>query len=281
MPRVAQNESTVEKADRAAKKAGPFVNATARVGYVAKGVVYATVGVLAFRVATGTGGETTGTSGAVNSIGSRPGGGVLLAILAAGLVAYAFWKLVQGVMDPEDKGSGLWGVVRRAAYGGSALIHASLAFTALEELLGRENQSGTFDQWTAQAMSQPFGRWLVMLAGLGVVVVGLYQLYAGLKAKFRDHLRLEDMGDTQERVTLWAGRIGTTARAVVILIAGSFVLLAAYQADPNEARGIGGALNTLVRQPYGPYLLGAVAAGLVAYGVFMFLIARYRSVEPT
>lgn len=275
------DESNKEKADRAAKKASPVVQAVARVGYVAKGVVYATVGVLAFRVATGNGGETTGTSGAVNSIGSQPFGGVMLMVLALGLVAYALWKLVQGVMDPERKGKDFGGIIRRVAYGGSALIHASLAFTALEELFGREDQSGTFDQWTAQAMGQPFGRWLVMLAGLGVVGVGLYQLYAGLKGEFRDHLRMEDMGGARETLTLWAGRVGTSARAVVIIVAGSFVLLAAYQADPEEARGIGGALNTLVQQPFGPYLLGVVAAGLVAYGLFMLLIARYRNVNPT
>ncbi len=252
----------------------------ARAGYVAKGTVYATVGVLAGRAALGAGGKPVGTGGAIGSIGSQPFGKGLLFLLALGLLGYAFWKVVQGVMDPDDKGSDVGGIARRAGYVGSALIHAGFAFSAFEELFGVEGHSTSIDQWTARLMSQPFGRWLVALAGLGVIGVGLYQLYAGLGATYRGDLRTHRMSEAG-RWAMLSGRIGTAARAVVILVAGFFVLLAAYRADPHETRGLGGTLETLVRQPLGPYILGVVALGLLIYGAFMLLVARHRRIEAT
>ena len=281
---MASKGSSAERAkghaDRAARKVSPVLDPVARTGYVAKGVVYATVGLLAGQAALGVGGKTVGTGGALESVGSQPFGKVLIFLLALGLSGYALWKLVQGVMDPDGKGSGLGGIVRRAGYVGSALIHAGLAFSALEELFGTEGQSTTIDQWTARVMSQPYGRWLVVLLGLGVIGVGLYQLYAGLGARYRDDLKTYQMSDAG-RWAMFSGRVGTAARAVVILVAGSFVLWAAYQADASQTRGLGGTLETLVQRPFGSYILGVVAAGLLVYAVFMLVVARYRNIEAT
>ena len=282
---MAQSEPTKDarqRADDAARKASPWVDGIARMGYMAKGTVYAAVGVLAAQVALGTGGKTTGTGGAVKSLGSQPFGKVMLFLLALGLVGYALWKLVQGIMDPDDKGSDIGGIVKRVAYGGSALIHLGIAFGALEELFGTEGQSTTLDQWTAYAMSYqpPLGQILVGLVGAGVLVVGFYQLFAGVTGRFRREIETYHMGEA----AWWAlltGRVGTTARAIVILLAGSFVVRAAWQADPKETRGLGGALGTIVRQPFGPYLLGIVAVGFVIYGIFMFMVVRYRDIEAS
>lgn len=273
-------EDARQQADAAARKASPWVDVIARIGYVAKGTVYAAVGILAGRVALGLGGKTTGTGGAVESIGSQPFGRILLILLAIGLVGYALWKLVQGIMDPDDKGTDIGGIIKRVAYGGSAMIHLGIAFGALEELFGVEGQSTTLDQWTAYAMSyQPsLGQILVGLVGLGVLVVGFYQLFAGVTGRFRREIETYYMGDA----AWWAlltGRVGTAARAVVILLAGSFLVLASWHAAPKETRGLGGTLETILRQPFGPYLLGIVATGFVIYGVFMLMVARYRNVE--
>ena len=281
---MASKGSSAERAkghaDRAARKARPVLDPVARAGYVAKGVVYATVGLLAGQAALGVGGKTVGTGGALESVGSQPFGKGLIFLLALGLSGYALWKFVQGIMDPDDRGTGVGGIVRRVGYVGSALIHSGLAFSALEELFGTEGQSTTIDQWTARVMSQPFGRWLVMLVGLGVIGVGLYQLYAGLGARYRDDLKTYQMSDAG-RWAMFSGRVGTAARAVVILVAGSFVLWAAYQADASQTRGLGGTLETLVQRPFGSYILGGVAAGLLAYAVFMLVVARYRRIEAT
>lgn len=260
----------------------PWIDGLARAGYVAKGVVYAVIGILAIREATNTGGKTSGTSGAFQSLGTNPFGIVLLILLAAGLLGYALWKLVQGVMDPEDKGNDFMGIVRRAAYVGSALIYGGLSLTAAQEVIGSEGKKDAKDDLTAQVLGYhpPLGQILVALVGLVVIGVGLYQLHAAIKAKFMDDLKLDEMREVEEHWTRGFGSLGTTARAVAILIAGGFVVLAAYQSDPSEARGLGGALHTLSQQPYGPYLLGVVAIGLITYGLFMFMIARYRRVDP-
>ena len=277
---IDSSRDTGEQVEEAARKARPWMDRIARIGYVAKGTVYATVGILAGQVALGIGGRTTGPGGAVESIGSQPFGRALLVLLAAGLLCYALWKLVQGIMDPDDKGSGVSGIVRRVGYGGSAMIHGGLAFSALEELFGPEGQSTSLDAWTAQLMSQPFGRWLVALVGLVVLGIGVYQLYASVTARYRKDLKTYQM-DAAGRWTMLTGRVGTTARAVVILVAGSFVLLAGYQADPSETRGLGDTLQTIIHQPFGPYSLGIIAVGLVLYGIFMLVVARYRHIETT
>jgi hypothetical protein len=206
--------------------------------------------------------------------------GVLLLVLAAGLVGYAMWKLVQGITDPDDKGSSAHGLLRRSGYVGSGLIHGGLAFTAAQSIFGAEDTSEDAVALSVMAYQPPLGQILVGLVGLVVIGVGLYQLYAAYGAKFRDELRLNRMGNTKDRWVTLAGCVGTTARALAIGVAGAFVVLAAYQSDPNEVRGLGEALETIQRQPLGSYMLGIVAAGLLVYGAFMLLVARYRRIEP-
>ena len=267
-------------AKRAARHAGPWVDRIARTGYRAKGVIYATIGLLAMREALGVGGATTGVSGAMRSMGPHPLDSVLLLVLATGLVGYAMWKLVQGITDPDDKGSDAHGILRRVGYVGSGVIHGGLAFTAAQSIFGAEDTSEDAMALAAMAYQPPLGRILVGLVGLIVICVSLYQLYAAYGASFREDLKLNRMSNAEERWVTFAGRVGTTARAIAIGVAGAFVVLAAYQTDPSEVRGLGQALETIQNQPSGSYMLGIVAAGLIVYGVFMLLVARYRSIEP-
>ncbi len=274
-------EDHAERAARhAGRHAGPWVERLARLGYVAKGVVYAAIGFLALREALGAGGRATDPSGVIKSIGTQPFGGVMLALLAAGLACYALWKVVQGVMDPDGRGSDAHGVVRRVAYVGSGAIHGVLAYTAAQSILGAEDSSEDAAAASAMAFQPTLGPILVGLVGTVVIGVGLYQLYAAYEAKFRDDLRLDQMDDAEECWVIRAGRVGTAARALAIGVAGAFLLLAAYQSDPSEARGLGAALEAVQHQPLGSYMLGAIAFGLLVYAAFMFAIARYRRIDP-
>ncbi len=200
----------------------------------------------------------------------------MLALLAFGLVGYALWKLVQGIMDPDQKGSDPHGILRRVGYVGSGVIHGGLAFTAAQSVFGAEDSSEDAMAASAMAFQPPLGPLLVGLVGLVVIGVGLYQLYAAYGAKFRDDLKLNLMSDAEERWVVLAGRVGTAARALAIGVAGAFLILAAYQSDPSETRGLGEALETLQHQPLGSYMLGTIAVGLLLYGAFMFAVARYR-----
>jgi hypothetical protein len=269
-----------EHAKEVARRAGPWVGRVARVGYVAKGVVYATIGVLAMREVLGEGGSATGPVGAMRSIGPNPLDSVLLLVLAAGLVGYAMWKLVQGITDPDDKGSDPHGILRRVGYVGSGVIHGGLAFTAAQSIFGAEDTSEDAVALSVMAYQPPLGQCLVGLVGLGVIGVGLYQLYAAYGVKFRDELRLNQMSEAEECWVAFAGSVGTTARALAIGVAGAFVVLAAYDYDPTEVRGLGEALEAIQRQPLGSLMLGTIAVGLLIYGAFMLLIAYYRRIEP-
>lgn len=279
--RDAPIEEIKDQADDAARQARPWIVGLARAGYVAKGVVYATIGALAMMEAVGVGGKTASPDGAIKSIGEQPLGQFLLVVLAAGLLGYALWKVVQGVMDPDDKGSDAGGIIRRVAYVGSGVIHGVLAYTAAQSVFGAEDSSEDAMTASAMAYQPPVGQILVALVGLVVIGVGLYQLHAAYKAKFLGDLKLNEMSDNEERWVTFAGRAGTAARALAICIAGAFVLFAAYQSDPKKTRGLGGALEAVQQQTLGSYMLTAVAVGFLLYGAFMFAIARYRRIEAT
>ena len=282
---MAQKDSSSEKvkqhAKRAARKVSPWVGWVARTGYVSKGVVYLTIGVLAVQEALGAGGEAAGPGGAMHSIESQPFGRIMLALLAFGLVGYALWKLMQGIMDPDDKGSDTHSILRRIGYVGSGVLHGGLAFAAAQSITGAEDTSEDVMKASVMVYQPPFGQLVVGLVGLIAIGIGLYQLYAAYEAKFRGELKLGEMSDAEKNLVTIAGRVGTTARALAVGVSGVFLVLAAYQFDPSETRGLGGALEGLLSQPLGSYMLGTVAAGLLVYGAFMVLVARYRRIEPT
>ncbi|MDQ1613224.1 MAG: hypothetical protein QOG00_3155 [Pyrinomonadaceae bacterium] len=271
-----------EAADEVAEKVGkhPWVERLARFGYAAKGVVYIVVGALATLAALGMGGETTGTKGAMRSIVRQPFGRVMLGVVAFGLLGYVIWRLVQAITDADDKGTDAKGIALRLGYTGSGLVYAGLAYSAARILFGAsdDGQPSAAESWTARVMEFPFGNWLVVLGGLAVIGYGLYQCYKGYTAKFRKRLKTSEMS---ERGILWAtrsGRFGFIARGIVFLIVGAFLIVAAWHYDSSQAKGLDGALQVLIQQSYGKWLLLGVALGLVAYGFYMLIEARYRRI---
>ncbi len=217
----------------------------------------------------------------MRSVLLAPLGRFLLLLIALGLLAYAAWRLFQGAMDPEDEGTDAKGIAHRLEHATNGLFHAALALAALRLALGSGGGGGSTDNWTARLMSQPLGRPLVVAVGVVAIGAGLYQLYRAYTANFRDELKTGEMSLQEKRWTTYAGRLGYAARGVVFGVIGVFLIQASLHSDPQEARGLGGALETLARQPLGPYVLGAVAAGLVAYGAFMLVVARYRRIDPS
>jgi len=202
-----------------------------------------------------------------------------LALVALGLLGYAAWRLFQGILDPENEGRDAEGVVKRLDHVVNGLFHAALAVSVGGVALGSGGGGGGPDDWTATLLQQPLGRLLTVAVGAGVVIIGLFQFYRAYDAKFMEKLKPGEMGPRERTWTRRGGRLGHAARGVVFVLIGAFLVQAALQSDPNEARGLGGALSALAGQPFGPYLLGAVAFGLVCFGLFMFVVARYRRIE--
>lgn len=260
----------------------PWMENLARFGYAAKGVVYFIVGLLAAQAAFTTGGKTTDTDGALVTIINQPFGKVLLALVTIGFIGYALWRLVQAVYDPEHPGqkTGAKQIAQRLGYAFSATAYLGLAWTAVQLIMGTGGNSDgdTTRDWTARFMAQPFGRWMVALAGLVVIGVGISYLYQAYKAQFLRRLNLYQLSENQRRWVKWLGQFGMGARAIVFGIVGLFLLLAALQANANEARGLAGALEYLAQQPFGAWMLGTVALGVVAYSIYSLIEARYRQI---
>ncbi|MBD6614356.1 DUF1206 domain-containing protein [Komarekiella sp. 'clone 1'] len=253
----------------------------ARLGYAAKGVVYFIVGLLAAQAAIGSGGKTTNTTGALKAIVVQPFGKFLLSILTLGIIGYVLWRLVQTFFDPEKSQQPINAkrIAKRIGYAISALAYTGLALTAVKLIIGSSiGDSESIEDWTIYLLAQPFGRWLVALAGVTVICVGIYYFYQAYKGKFRHSFKLSQMSQTEQNWAVGTGRFGIAARGVVFVIIGIFLMLASIQSNGRKARGLGGALTILVQQPFGSWILGVVASGLIAYGIYSVIQARYRHI---
>jgi hypothetical protein len=254
---------------------------TARIGYGARGIVHMLVGGLAVAAAIGSGGETGGSRNALASLIGEPFGKTLLAVIALGLLAFAVWREVAAISDADNRGTSGKGVAIRGAHVISGIIYLGLAFYAAGLAFGWATGGGGeggdgAQGWSAWLMAQPFGRWLLALVGLGVIGGGLAFLARAWTGDVTKHLRY---APHQESWVVPIGRVAYAARGVVFLIIGGFLLVAAWQAQSAEARGLGGALRTVQEQPYGWVLLALVAAGLFAFGVFGLIQAVYRRID--
>jgi hypothetical protein len=286
---MSQHHSPQEALKRPIKRAAshPWVEPLARFGYAAKGLVYFTIGWLAAQAAAGSGGRTTDTEGALHTLMIPPFGQIILGIVTIGLVGYALWRIVQALLDPlhSQEEVSIKRVLQRLGYAFSGLAYGGLAITAVKLILGLASVTGgdgdssnTPQDWTARLLAQPFGQWIVGLGGLLTIGLGLSYLYQSYKLKFRDEFKLNEMNTTERFWTIRLGRFGIAARGVVFGVIGIFLMIAAWKFDPSEAIGLGGALQALAEQPFGSWLLGAVAFGLIAYGIYSVLEARYRRI---
>jgi len=257
-----------------------WLNALARVGLVAKGVSYALVGVLAIKLAADSGGKATSRQGALHTLAQHSFGKFVLVVLAFGFAAYAIWRFAQAFFDKNNDGDGAKGLAKRAGYFGRGAIYAGLTYSTIKILSGsaEQSQNQKAHKTAATVLSWPAGKWLVGAAGLVLIGVGLWNGYRAVEKKFLKNWKTEQMSPTAQRWGTRSGVIGLPARMVVFTLIGIFVVKAAYDYNPREAIGLDGALQKLASQSYGSWLLGIVAAGLLAYAVFCFFEARYREV---
>lgn len=274
---------TQSQKDQALDKASPFLEGFARIGYAAKGVVYVMLGGLALLAAIGSGGETTDSRGALQTLVDQPFGQALLWIIAIGLVGYSIWQFLRAVEDPEHEGSDKSGIAKRVAFFISGVIHAGLTFFALHLLLGTggsDDGGNRSASLSAAVMSWPGGKWLVVIVGLCIAGYGVKQVMRAWKAKISDMLNLSQLSSGGRRAAVAVSRVGMGARGVVFFVAGAFAVIAGWQTNPDDAKGIGEALAWIRGLPAGWVLLALVATGLVAYGLSMFVKARYRRIDP-
>lgn len=256
----------------------PAFEALARIGFIARGVIYATIGLLAIQVAIHSSNEKTNQRGAMQTIEKQPFGHGLLIAVAIGLGGYALWRFVQAAYGRGPEGGGDSSSSGRIVALASGISYAAMCALAVSVLLGTSSSSGNAHSSTAGVLSWPAGRWIVGAAGVVFIGVALYQGYKGISRKFLEEDKTEKMGPTARRWITVIGVVGHLARMVAFGLIGIFVVKAAVDYAPKKAVGLDGALAKLAHQTYGTALLFVVAAGLVAFGLYSIADARYRRI---
>jgi hypothetical protein len=278
---MSTTNSAVIKADvkRVAQKAefNPLMEALTRLGYGVRGLIYITIGLLAVQVSLGKGGAPAGPQGAIAAIGKQPAGLILLWVILVGLISYSLWGVVRAVLDPLHKGHDLKGLLARFGFLVSAFGYAILIMPTYGYITGASKNGNGFQtqKFINSIMAMPWGRWAIGIIGLAVLAGGLYQLYQGFTAGFDKQIKTYALTPKEVRLATNVGRFGTSARGIVFALVGGLISLSAYQANPSQPVGMESALATLMKQPYGIWLLGIVAVGLIAFGVYSLLSAAW------
>lgn len=226
------------------------------------------MGAVALLAAIGNRGQAVGTKGALEALLGQPFGQGLVWLVAAGLLFFACWRVIQAVFDTDNCGGDRKGIVRRLAMLGGAIANLALSALALSVILGLRavaDEDTVARDWTAWLLAWPFGQWFVTLLGASIVVTGIVFVWKAIQAEFRSQIA----ADSGNRVWIVAlGQFGYVTRGLVFVLIGAFLFVAARKFNSGDAAGIAGALRTLRHQPYGPYLLGITALGLFSYGAF-------------
>lgn len=246
-----------------------------RAGLVARGVIYLVVAAIAVRIAMGSAEDDQAShGGALTEIAEHTFGSVLLVVLAIGFACYAAWRAVRAVVGEDPGDDAPWH--KRAADVGRALLHVSLMLTTISVLRGGDSESGNDEQeWTAELMTNGWGRLLVAAVGAVLVGTAVWLVHRGVSAGFRKHL---------ERYHEWVirlGRFGHVGKGLAFLFIGGFVLRAAWRFDADEPIGLDASLRDLAGSGWGRTVVAVVAVGLGAFGLFSIAEARDRRVLDT
>ncbi|MFZ3579433.1 DUF1206 domain-containing protein [Virgibacillus sp. DJP39] len=271
------SKETKHETKKQARKAKPWVKGFARFGYVSKGIVYILVGLLSIMAALEMGGgKTAGTKGAFTSLANKPYGNLLLWVIAVGLIGFVMWRLIQIFNDPDQKGNNFKGIFSRFSYLVSAIMYGILAYTAITVAWHTLSSSGGSKTWITRLLSTQYGQIAIMLVGVIVIGVGIHEFYVAYSEKFVEKFKKAEMKSNELSVGKRIGKIGLSSRGVTFSIIGYFIIMAGWTANPNKPVGLNGALSKLAQKPFGEWILGLIAAGLVLYGIFQMLKARNR-----
>lgn len=247
----------------------------ARLGLAARAAVYLVIGVLGLSLASGNQAQLD-QKGALRELLERPFGFVLVALCALGFVGYAVWRFTEAASGAVGDGDSTSARVKSF---GRGVVYTILAITAVTVLLGsRSTQAGQQRGLVAQVLTWPGGTVIVIVVGIGVVLAGVALVVEGWHRKFLKYLDNTDMDDSTRRIARWTGTVGSIARGLVVVLIGVLLVVAAMTGDQEDATGMDGALKSLRDLPFGNALLILASLGLLVFGVYALVEARYRRV---
>ncbi|MDN6202768.1 MAG: DUF1206 domain-containing protein [Micrococcaceae bacterium] len=267
----------MKNTDKAAVEARKAVRSAwgeraARLGFVANGILHAMLGFLTLNVALARGGDAD-QSGAMRTLSAQPGGEILIWICFLGCLLLAVWSLAQAIV-PSQKGLGF--IVKQA---GTGVVFAAIGTTFGSYALGAgKDSSQQSTSISATLMSSPAGSVALIIAGLVVIGVGIYFIYSGVARKFTKSLR-RPSSPTVQRTLMILGTAGYVAKGLTLAALGLLIVVSTAQHDPEDSTGLDGALKAVRDQPFGSFALIAIAVGLMAYAVFLFMRSRYDEMK--
>jgi hypothetical protein len=255
----------------------PAARALARLGLTARGVLYILIGWIAILVALGHSSHEADQQGALQLLAGQSYGLISLWVLGIGFAGYALWRLSEAAFGVTGDGDGAGPRLKSLA---RAVIYGFFAYQSFKIISGAGggSQAAKQEDLTASVMHHSGGRWLVGIAGLVIVIVGIVLVLEGVRRKFMKYLRLSQLSPRARKIVEWLGVIGTAARGTVFGLAGVLVIDAAVTYQPSKAGGIDKALLTLRSQPFGEALLIIAALGLIIFGIYGLCEARWRRV---
>jgi Domain of Unknown Function (DUF1206) len=250
----------------------------ARGGFIAYGIIHLLFAWLILQVALGDSSGETDQSGALETIAAQSGGKFLLILIIIGMVAMAVWQAFEaaiGESGPQDNAA----KAERFISACRAVLYLYFAYIAYKVISGANSSQGdSQESATSSMMSNTGGRWLVGLIGLIVLGIGVGLIVYGVTKKFEKHLNTQQMDGNVHRTVRRLGLAGYSSKGTAYGIAGALIVAAAVTYDAEKARGLDAAIKTLSGESYGPWLLGLIALGVAAYGVYCFFQAKYRKV---
>jgi hypothetical protein len=266
---------TRDKAEQAGDSAA--LELLARVGLIAYGVVHLLIGWLALQIGWGaSASRSADTSGALKTLAHQPFGKILLGLVAVGLVALALWQASEAIWGYRNR-EGAKRVRKQVTSWALAVIYAALGVSAASVALGSGSSSSQSQQQaTSGVLAWPGGRVIVVVTGLIIIGVGAAAVVKGVKKAFSDEIDTSSMSPVARKSVARLGQVGYIAKGVALGVVGGLLSYATLTFERQKTQGLDGALQTILAQPFGRFLLTAVAFGFLAFGLFAMLQSRYR-----
>jgi len=273
--RYARRSRARGSAARRTANSGGALALLGRAGFLARGIMYVVIGWIALQIGFGHSRQQADRTGALHALSSTPFGKVALWILVVGFIGMTLWRLSEAIWPAgEGRKAG-----QRVLALAKAALYAVIAYGVLKYALGLGAPQSSNKQsvdLTATLLRHPGGRVLVVVIGLVVIGAGLYLGYRAWRERFRKDMELGGLSPRTRKIVIWLGRAGGVARGIVFITAGIFLVVAAVEAKPGQAKGIDSSLRVLATTPAGPWLLVLVAIGLIMFGLFSCCEARWR-----
>ncbi len=252
----------------------------ARAGLIAKSVVYCMFGIMVFMAAFRLFGQSpskTDKHGLFSFLGKQTGGNIMLVVIACGLICYCIWRFTQAFFDSQNKGKDAKGLAVRARYLFSGLTYSSLIVVIAKLVFtDSDDDSDSKQSIVSTLLSKPLGQWMVGIVAIIIASVGIYQVWYGFSEKYRKHVD-KAVNEKFRKLLLSSGKIGYIARGLVWLIISWLFAKAAYYASSSQAGDTSKAFQFLDNASYGTFILAAIGAGLICYGLFNSVRARYET----